>query len=121
MEATKDSPIRFLDFHASPIKPCKSEGGTSAARLRNYQSVAEVTQKPIFDQMFGATEIDVKSLPLVQRLHPALGEGVCSRSGCGTMSVLSMKGEGLAGRRERAVETDRCGPDAGQTDAAGRV
>jgi transposase-like protein len=26
-----------------------------------------------------------------------------------------------AGRRERAVETDRGGPDAGQTDAAGRV
>src|ERR671919_576375 len=25
------------------------------------------------------------------------------------------------GRRERAVETDRGGPDAGQTDAAGRV
>jgi len=51
-----------------------------------------------------------------QRSHVLQLEEEVRRAGSGRTTTLA-----AAGRRERATETDRGGPDAGQTDAAGRV
>ena len=51
-----------------------------------------------------------------QRSHFLQLEEEVQRAGPGGAATAA-----AVGRRERAVETDRGGPDAGQTDAAGRV